>query len=165
MNGSRSPSELERASASCSTVNLVSKKPTTPASNAEPVLQPTSLPNDNDAPTPEWLTAWLHLPRLLVISDDLPQILDPHKRDLAILILQRIRSSGPIDFRYLSLLFTTAPDAIPPGAGDTNPLYLLSRCLVRNAPRNFRLGRMQVDSRESNSAAFPFPLLPPPNSY
>lgn len=98
-------------------------------------------------------------------SDDLPQILDPHELDLAILILQRIRSSGPIDFRYLSLLFTTAPNAIPPGAGDTNPPYLLTWCLVRNAPRTFRLDRMQVDSRESNSAAFPFPLLPPTDSY
>lgn len=95
-----------------------------------------------------------------MISDDLPQILDPHKRDLAILILQRIRSSGPIDFRYFSLLFTTTPNFTPPGAGDPSPLYLLTRCQIRKAPRTFRLGRMRVDSLKFNSLATPFPLLP-----
>lgn len=112
----------------------------------------------NDVPDPEWLRDWLRLPRLPVLSDDLPQIAEPQERDLAALIIQRIRSGIPIDFRYFGgsepgkprqvlpvQLFTTAPDGMPSGADDPNPIYLLAWCQSRNAPRTFRLDRMQAD--------------------
>lgn len=118
----------------------------------------------NDLTDPEWLKEWLSLPRLPVLSDNLPRILDSHERELAALILQRIRSGRPIDFHYFGgsepgkprqvlpvMVFTTAADGMPSDAGDPNPLYLLSWCLVRNGPRTFRLDRMQVDLLKSNS--------------
>lgn len=40
------------------------------------------------------------LPRLPVLSDDLPQILELREPDLAALILEQIRSGSPIDFHY-----------------------------------------------------------------
>ena len=99
---------------------------------------------------------WLSLPRLPVIWDDLPRIHDPHQRDLAAMILERIHSGKPIEFHYFGgsepgklrqvlpvMVFTTAADFMPSGAGDSNPLYLLAWCQIRNAPRTFRLNRMQ----------------------
>ena len=120
-----------------------------------PPPKPVPLLPANDPPDPEWLQEWLRLPRLPVISADLPHIADPQERDLAALILQRIRSGSPFDFHYFGesepgklrrvlpvLVFTTALDDMPCGAGDPNPLYLLAWCQYRNAPRTFRLDLM-----------------------
>lgn len=95
------------------------------------------------------------MPRLPVVSADLPQIGDPQERALAALILQHIRSGSAYDFYYFGgsepgkfrrvlpvLVFTTALDDLPCGAGDPNPLYLLAWCQYRDAPRTFRLDRI-----------------------
>lgn len=128
-----------------------------PKSAASPPKPVPFLPA-NDPPDPEWLQEWLRLPRLPVVSVDLPQIADPQERDLAALILQRIRSGRPFDFQYFGgsepgklrcvlpvLVFTTALDDLPCDAGDPNPLYLLGWCQSRNAPRTFRLDRMATE--------------------
>jgi len=125
--------------------------------STDPAPKPVQSLPAYDTPDPEWLQQWLRLPRLPLISADLEQIGDPQERDLAALILQRIRSGIPFDFRYFGgsepgklrrvlpvLVFTTAPDDLPCGAGDPNPLYLLAWCQSRNAPRTFRLHRMQT---------------------
>lgn len=117
--------------------------------------KPVPFPSSTDTPVPEWLLEWLRLPRLPVVSADLPQIAHPQERDLAALILQRIRSGSAFDFHYFSgsepgklrrvlpvLVFTTALDDLPCGAGDPNQLYLLAWCQSRNAPRTFRLDRI-----------------------
>jgi hypothetical protein len=54
--------------------------------------KPVPFPASNDTPDPEWLLDWLRLPRLPVVSADLPQIADPQERDLVALILQQIRT-------------------------------------------------------------------------
>lgn len=90
-------------------------------------------------PDPEWLKDWLSLPKFPVPRDDLPRIHDPHQRDLAAMILERIRSSRPIDFHYFGgseprkprqvlsvMVFTTVADGMPPGGGIPNPLYLIA---------------------------------------
>lgn len=118
--------------------------------------KPAPFPSSNDTPDPEWLQEWLRLPRLPVVSADLPLIGVPQERDLVALILQRIRSGSPFDFRYFGgsepgklrrvlpvLVFTTALDDMPCGAGDPNSLYLLAWCQSRAAPRTLRLDRMQ----------------------
>ena len=123
--------------------------------SADPAPKPVPFPPSNDTPDPEWLQEWLRLPRLPVVSADLPLIADPQERDLVALILQRIRSGSPFDFRYFGgsepgklrrvlpvLVFTTALGDQPCGAGDPNPLYLLAWCQYRNAPRTFRLDLM-----------------------
>jgi hypothetical protein len=69
-----------------------------------------------------------------------------------------------LDFHYLGgfepgkprqllpiLLSNIAPDGMPPGASSPNPHYPVSWCSVRNAPRTFRLDRIQVDFPESNA--------------
>jgi hypothetical protein len=124
--------------------------------SAFPPTESVPFPSSNDTPDPEWLLDWLRLPRLPVISADLPQIADPQQRALAALILQRIRSGSPFDFHYFGgsepgkfrsvlpvLVFTTALDDLPCGAAVPNPLYLLAWCQSRAAPRTFRLDRMQ----------------------
>jgi predicted DNA-binding transcriptional regulator YafY len=101
---------------------------------------------------------------LPVLSDDLPQILEPRERDLAALILQRIRSGNSFDFHYFSgsepgklrkvlpvLLFTTALDGMPSGVGTPNPIYLLAWCQLRNAPRTFSLNRMERKQDQSKT--------------
>ena len=106
-------------------------------------------------PDPEWLTEWLRLPRIPVLAEDLPEIPDSHERELVTQILQRIRSGNPLNFQYFGgsepgktrqvlpvLLFTTAVDDLPCGVGEPNPMYLLAWCLLRNAPRTFRLDRI-----------------------
>lgn len=111
-----------------------------------------------DSEDPEWLVEWQGLPRLPLLADDLPEIGDTREHALATLILHRIRSGSPFDFHYLGgsepgkirrvlpvLLFHTALDDMPCGAGRPNPIYLLAWCLSRSAPRNFRLDRMKVD--------------------
>jgi hypothetical protein len=60
--------------------------------SADPAPKPVPFPSSNDTPDPEWLQEWLRLPRLPVVSADLPQIADPQERDLAALILQQIRT-------------------------------------------------------------------------
>lgn len=122
---------------------------------------------------PEWLTEWMRLPRLPLLSDDLPEIPYPSERELATQILQRIRSGNPIDFKYFGgsepgkarqvlpvLLFTTAVDDMPCGDGDPNPIYLLAWCQSRNAPRTFRLDRMGIRHLPPS----PSPWCPPESS-
>ena len=128
----------------------LSPKTTAPPQKSAP------FPFSNDTPDPEWLREWLRLPRLPVTSEDLPEIADPQERELVTLILQQIRSGNPLDFHYFGgsepgklrrvlpvLVFTTALDDMPCGAGDPNPFYLLAWCQSRSAPRTFRLSRMQ----------------------
>ena len=52
----------------------------------------------NEVPHPEGLREWLRLPRLPVLSEKLPQIRDPHERDLAALILHKIHSGNDVSF-------------------------------------------------------------------
>ncbi len=130
---------------------------------------------------PEWLREWLRVPRVEVFAEDLDDYNYPRLAALGEVILSHISSGQPITFRYLGgtepgktrtvlpvLLFypdlftyyqysVEDPSEIPEPA-DT-PLYLLSWCLSRNAPRTFRLDRMQVDSLKLNSLAPPFSLL------
>jgi hypothetical protein len=129
-------------------------------------LQPTAglvpkpvLPSPaNPSPDPEWLTEWLRLPRLPLLWDDLAEILDLDERSLVALILVSIRLGEPFNFQYFGgsepgkhrhvlpvLLFTTALDDMPYGAGDPNPIYLLAWCQSRHAPRTFRLDRVRVE--------------------
>ncbi len=97
------------------------------------------------------------MPRLPLLADDLPEIADPRERVLATQVLQRIGSGNSFDFQYFGgsepgksrqvlpvLLFTTAVDDMPCGVGDPNPIYLLAWCQSRNAPRTFRLDRMDT---------------------
>lgn len=90
-----------------------------------------------------------------VLAEDLPEIPDSHERELATHILQQIRTGNSLNFQYFGgsepgktrqvlpvLLFTTAVDDLPCGVGDPNPIYLLAWCLLRNAPRTFRLDRI-----------------------
>jgi hypothetical protein len=109
--------------------------------SADPAPKPVPVLPADDKPDPEWLLELLRLPRLPVVSAALPQIGDPQERDLAALILQRIRSGSPVDFHYFGgsepgklrrvlpvLVFTTALDDLPFGEGNPNPLYLLAWC-------------------------------------
>jgi len=123
------------------------------------VPKPVQFHPPNGLHDPEWLTAWLRLPRFPVLCDDLPRIAEPHERDLAARILRGIRSGAPLDFHYLGgsepgksrqvlpvLIFTTSLDSSPSDSeGPKKPLYLLAWCLVRNAPRTFRFDRIQID--------------------
>ena len=101
-----------------------------------------------------------------MISADLGQIADPQERDLAALILQRIRTGCPFDFHYFGgsepgkprrvlpvQVFTTALDGTLRGAGDPNPLYLLAWCQARNA-----LSRQPRLSAQSNLFPTPRPF-------
>jgi hypothetical protein len=127
--------------------------------SADPPPKPVPSLPDNDTPDPEWLQEWQRLPRLPVISADLPQIADPQERALAARILQRIRSGSPLDFQYFggsepgklrrvlpALVFSTAVDDMPYGEGVPNPTCLLAWCFTRSAPRTFRLDRISSAS-------------------
>ena len=104
------------------------------------------------------------MPRVEMREDDLPHLHDPCQRNLAAVILPRIRSGRSFAFRYLAgsspgeirrvlptSLFRLDPAShcqfLVGGVGgiamltDT-PLYLLAWCQTRNAPRTFRLDRI-----------------------
>lgn len=127
--------------------------------STDPAPKPVTTLLSNDTPDPEWLQEWQRLPRLPVISADLPQIANPQESHLAALILQRIRSGSPFDFHYFGgsepgklrrvlpvLVFSTAVDDVPYGEGVPNPTYLLAWCLTRSAPRTFCLDRISSAS-------------------
>jgi hypothetical protein len=116
---------------------------------------------------PEWLSEWRKVQRVEIFPEDLPDHPSPHQRALAAVILQRIATAQPLAFRYHGgtqpggarivlpiLLFALDyfahyyfrcddPGEIPDP--DEPPMYLHAWCQTRNAPRIFRLDRMQTD--------------------
>ena len=132
------------------------------------------LPPPVEDPLPEWLREWQRIPRLEVTPEALALHGDLHQRAIAASIFHRIDDYTPFTFRYLGgsqpgrirrvlpvQLFGlddsghrgSHGDSVAnlPGPGDGAPIYLLAWCLSRNAPRTFRLDRMQAS-----------PALPPP---
>jgi len=141
----------------------------------KPALPPlgTMLPPAAELSDPEWLREWRRIPRLEIAPKDLPDHNDPHQRSIAADIFPCIHHGTPFTFRYLGgsepglvrqvlpvLLFRLDyfgychehredPADVPDPA--VVPIYLLAWCLSRNAPRTFRLDRMQTDCpRQSN---------------
>lgn len=144
-----------------------------PQSNqAHPALLATSGPTQSCAATslgelssedspfndPAWLTAWLRLPRLPVLRDQLPQIGADREIEwyLASLALSRIGSGKSIDFTYhggfepgtfrevVPMFLYAVPSNLADPDLAREPLYLLAHCLHRKAPRTFRLDRIAL---------------------
>ena len=115
-------------------------------------------------PDPEWLREWHRIPRLEIREDELSHYGDGHQRDIAAVILPRIRAGAAFAFRYLGgsmpgeirrvlptslfrLDFPSRNQGLAHDPGDIpepadSPIYLLAWCLSRNAPRTFRLDRI-----------------------
>lgn len=139
------------------------------AGSPEPGPRRMMLPPAVPGPDPEWLRQWRKIPRLEIRPEDLPLHHNPYQLELAAEILSRIHAGTHFTFRYLGgsvpgeirhVLPTSLfrldyfndcmdvaddPTELPEPAGC--PLYLLAWCLSRNAPRTFRLDRMQEAPR------------------
>jgi len=124
---------------------------------------PAPDPSVPEASVPEaWLEHWQRLPmRPLVGRGDLEDGGDPRVRSLALTILGRLGGGEPLAFRYFGgsesgavraalpvMLFRKFdPDLAECGSGAgqaPGPVYLLAHCLKREAPRTFRLERMEM---------------------
>lgn len=106
---------------------------------------------------PEWLRAWMRLPRLPLLPEDYSVIPDLNERNLVVLLVVSIGLGEPIQFEYFGgtepgrgrrvlpvLLFTTSLGETTCGVGTLNPIYLLGWCETRRAARTFRLDRMKI---------------------
>jgi hypothetical protein len=122
----------------------------TVADRPEPALPPAPF-------APEWLAEWQGLPRLPVLPDDTEWIEPINDRVTSIHILICIQLAQPFTFRYHGgsepgktrkvlpvMLFTTALCDMPADAAHPNPIYLLAWCRLRNAPRHFRIDRIEI---------------------
>ena len=117
-------------------------------------------------PEPPWLREWRRIPRLDIAPQDLPGHNDAHQRLVAEGVFSRIHHGTPFTFRYLggsqpgvvrqvlpvqlfclddySYFYPRCEDPADIPDPDVVPIYLLAWCLTRNAPRTFRLDRIQI---------------------
>lgn len=131
-----------------------SGSPQSSAENSRGTLSCEDAPFDD----PAWLSAWLRLPRLPVLRDQLPQLGPDREIEwyLASLALSRIQSGKSIHFTYhggsepgtFRQVVPMFLYAVPSNLADQDlarePLYLLAHCLRRKAPRTFRLDRIAL---------------------
>ncbi len=138
------------------------------ANDEPPGHEPPALALPSTAPIqdPEWLQEWRKIPKVEIYAKDLECHDDPQQCAMAEVIMRYIPGNIPLTFRYSGgtepgavrtvrpiLLFY--PDYCPhrmfyedptelPEFNQT-PFYLLAWCQSRNAPRTFRLDRMQAN--------------------
>lgn len=115
---------------------------------------------------PEWLRDWRKIPKIEFLSKDIFNHKNWHQRETAQIILTRIKYGKPLIFQYYggsdhgatrtvlpTLLFrldyvshyqACAQEYVEFPAPDESPLYLLGWCQTRQAPRYFRLDRVQL---------------------